>query len=80
VNRAHFDEPGDIPMPLIHTPNIADPDGFYEELINAQRDLSDEQAQLMNAKLILTLANHIGDRQVLCEALQVARPLGAATA
>jgi hypothetical protein len=67
-------------MPLIHTPNIADPDGFYEELINAQRDLSDEQAQMMNAKLILTLANHIGDRAVLREALQVARPLGLAAA
>lgn len=63
-------------MPLIRTPHITDPDGFYEELINAQRDLSDEQAQLMNAKLILTLANHIGDRAVLSEALQVARPLG----
>jgi len=67
-------------MPLIHTPNLSDPDGFYEELIDAQRGLSDEQAQLMNAKLVLTLANHIGDREVLREALQVARPLGAATA
>lgn len=61
---------------LNRTPNIPDPDGFYEELIEAQRGLSDEQAQLMNAKLLLTLANHIGDRQVLREALQVARPLG----
>jgi hypothetical protein len=67
-------------MPLIHTPNLPDPDGFYEELIDAQRGLSDEQAQLMNAKLVLTLANHIGDREVLREALQVARPLGAADA
>ena len=45
-------------MDLIVTPNIADPDGFYEELIDAQRDLSDEEAELMNAKLVLTLANH----------------------
>ncbi len=67
-------------MPLIHTPNLPDPDGFYEELIDAQRGLSDEQAQLMNAKLVLALANHIGDREVLREALQVARPLGAADA
>jgi hypothetical protein len=67
-------------MPMIHTPILSDPDGFYEELIDAQRGLSDEQAQLMNAKLVLTLANHIGDREVLREALQVARPLGAATA
>lgn len=62
-------------MDLISTPNLPDVDGFYEELINSQRDLSDEQAALMNAKLILTLANHIGDRQVLSQALTVARPL-----
>jgi hypothetical protein len=67
-------------MPLNRQPNLIDPDGFYEELINAQRGLSDEQAQLMNAKLILLLSNHIGDRAVLREALAVARPLGADTA
>jgi Protein of unknown function (DUF2783) len=61
-------------MPVIHTPNIPDPDGFYEELIAAQRDLSDEQAELMNAKLILLLANQIGDRATLTEALALARP------
>ena len=60
-------------MPLNRQPNLTDPDGFYEELINAQRDLSDEQSQLMNAKLILILANHIGDREVLREALTIAR-------
>lgn len=61
-------------MPLIRTPNIPDPDGFYEELINAQRDLSDEQVELMNAKLILVLANQVGDRATLTEALALARP------
>ena len=57
-------------MPLITTPNIADPDGFYEELISSQRDLSDEAAMRMNAKLALILANHIGDRDILCEAIR----------
>ena len=61
-------------MPLIHTPNIPDPDGFYEELINSQRELSDEQVELMNAKLILVLANQVGDRATLSEALALARP------
>ena len=61
-------------MQLIHTPNIPDSDGFYEELIAAQRDLSDEQVELMNAKLILVLANQIGDRATLTEALALARP------
>ena len=65
-------------MPLNRQPDLNDPDGFYEELIDAQRGLSDEQSQLMNAKLVLILANHIGDREVLREALQIARPLGAA--
>lgn len=58
---------------LIVTPNIKDPDGFYEELIESQRQLTEEQAQLMNCKLILLLANHIGDRAVLSEALNAAR-------
>lgn len=63
-------------MPLNIEPNIADPDGFYEELINAQRDLDEAQARKMNARLILLLANHIGDRAVLNEALEKARPPG----
>jgi hypothetical protein len=59
-------------MPLIRTPRIADPDGFYEELVNAQRDLPDDQAQRLLAKLVLLLANHVGDREVLTEAISVA--------
>lgn len=59
-------------MKLELKPNIADPDLFYETLINAQRDLDDEQVQLMNAKLILILANHIGDHNVLSEAIATA--------
>jgi hypothetical protein len=53
--------------------NLIDPDGFYEELIGCQRDLSDDQAELFQAKLLLVLANHVGDRQVLTEAMRVAR-------
>ena len=59
-------------MSLTLQPNIPDPDGFYQELIDSQRDMSDAQAQAMNCKLILVLANHIGDRAVLREALKVA--------
>jgi hypothetical protein len=62
------------PVASLHRqPRIADPDGFYEELIASQRGLSDEQADLMLAKLVLILANHIGDRQVLRQALDLAR-------
>ena len=59
-------------MKLNLNPNIADPDGFYQELIDSQRDLSTEDAERMNCKLILILVNHIGDREVLREALVVA--------
>ncbi len=48
-------------------------DDFYESLIEAHRDLSDEESALLNAKLILLLANQIGDIAVLREALQLAR-------
>ena len=67
-------------MPLIREPHIADADGFYEELIEGQRELTDEQADMMLAKLVLILANHIGDRQVLAEALALARPKAATQA
>jgi hypothetical protein len=54
-------------------PNLSHPDDFYEALIDMHRDLSAEQSQLVNAKLILLLANQIGDLNVLREALRVAR-------
>ncbi|ALT77996.1 DUF2783 domain-containing protein [Paucibacter sp. KCTC 42545] len=58
---------------LNRSPNIPDPDGFYEALIQAQRDLSDAQADAFLAKLVLILANHVGDRAVLTEARELAR-------
>jgi len=54
-------------------PNIAAPDDFYQDLIDLHRDLSDEQSALVNAKLILLLANHIGDPEVLRAAMAAAR-------
>lgn len=48
-------------------------DDFYEALIDTHRDLSDEQSALVNAKLILLLANHVGDLGLLREAMQLAR-------
>jgi len=54
-------------------PNIAGPDDFYERLIATHRGLSDEQSALVNAKLILLLANHIGDLEVLAQAMAAAR-------
>ncbi|GAA0232407.1 hypothetical protein GCM10009125_21770 [Castellaniella daejeonensis] len=48
-------------------------DDFYEALIEMHRDLSDEQSVQANARLILLLANHIGDLSVLREAMAIAR-------
>jgi hypothetical protein len=62
--------------PLNTEPNIPDPDGFYQELIAAQRDLDDEAAAQFQARLLLVLANHVGDRSVLSQALEVARRAG----
>ena len=58
---------------LITETNLAAPDDFYEALIDAHRNLSNEQSQEMNAALILLLANHLGDMAVLREALAQAR-------
>jgi hypothetical protein len=60
-------------MSLNTQPNLARPDEFYEALIDMHRDLSDEQSQMANAKLILLLANHIGDMAVLLDAIREAR-------
>jgi len=48
-------------------------DDFYEALIETHRDLTDRQSAMVNAKLILLLSNHIGDIQILREAMALAR-------
>ncbi len=48
-------------------------DDFYEALIEAHNGLTDEQSEALNARLILLLANHIGDLRVLREALTAAK-------
>ena len=55
---------------LVTTPNIADPDGFYAELLAVHEELTAAESAALNARLILLLANHVGDRRVLSEALQ----------
>lgn len=55
--------------------NFVSPDDFYEDLIEAHRDLDTAQSHELNAALVLLLANHIGDREVLREALEKARDI-----
>jgi hypothetical protein len=62
-------------MNLVTDPNIDAPDSFYEALIEAHRDLSEAQSHALNARLVLLLANHIGQLDVL-QALEAARDSG----
>ena len=55
---------------LVTTPNIDDPDGFYADLLAVHEGLTPEESAALNARLILLLANHAGNRAVLGEALQ----------
>ncbi len=59
-------------MPLNTTPNLANPDAFYQRLVELHQNCGEEQSRLINASLILLLANHIGDAAVLEEAMQIA--------
>ncbi len=52
---------------------LADPDGFYQELIDMTKGLTEHEALLVNAKLVLLLANHIGEPDVLRQAIAAAR-------
>ncbi len=65
-------------MPLLHTdPRLSDPDQAYRMLIEAHRGLSDEESAALNTRLVLILVNHIGDMDVLAEALALARATAA---
>jgi hypothetical protein len=55
------------------TLHLQDADGFYELLLDAHQGLSKEQSELLNARLILLLANQVGDAKVLQECVEAAR-------
>ena len=58
---------------LVIDPHFEDADAFYAALIDAHRDLSDRESEILNARLVLLLANHIGHSAVLVDALSRAR-------
>jgi len=53
-------------------PNLSDPDAVFAALMEAHRDLSPEQSRRLDARLVLLLANHIGDAAVILAAIAVA--------
>lgn len=55
--------------------HFQDADAFYEQLLDAHEGLNREQAELFNARLILLLANQVGDARVLKECIDAARQL-----
>ena len=55
------------------TLHLQDADTFYEQLLDAHTGLSREQSELLNARLILLLANQLGDARVLADCIQAAR-------
>lgn len=54
-------------------PNLADGDATYAALVKMTEGMDDAAAQKAMAKLVLLLANHIGDQAVLNEAMAIAR-------
>ena len=58
---------------LITQPHLQASDDFYEALLAAHEGQSTEESHAMNARLVLLLANHIGDISVLRQALAIAR-------
>lgn len=55
-----------------NTNRFADPDAAYRALIEAHRGLSDQESAALNAKLVLILANQIGDLELLRQAIELA--------
>jgi hypothetical protein len=53
--------------------NLQDADGFYEQLLDAHQGLTEQQSALLNARLVLLLANQVGDAKLLKECVEAAR-------
>ncbi|HEY2187590.1 MAG TPA: DUF2783 domain-containing protein [Caldimonas sp.] len=54
-------------------PNIADADAFYEAWVVAHEGLSDAESTDLDARLVLLLANQVGELQVLLDCIAAAR-------
>ena len=64
---------------LILEPNFSDADAFYAALADIHRDRSPQQSEQINARLILLLANQVGDQAILQQALAIASQLDSET-
>ncbi|MCI2400216.1 DUF2783 domain-containing protein [Aliiroseovarius subalbicans] len=57
-------------------PNIPGADDFYASLLAAHEGLTKAESDALNARLVLVLANHVGDRAILDDAIAVAKTAG----
>ena len=64
-----------LPTSMKTTLNIQDADAFYEQLLDAHQGLDRDNSELLNARLILLLANQVGDAEVLRECVRAAARL-----
>lgn len=64
---------------LVTRPNLGDPDDFYAALLAAHEGLDAAGTHRLNARLVLILANHVGDHEALAQALTIARGAAPAT-
>ena len=60
-------------MALSTSSNFANPDDAFRAIVEAHRGLTEEQSADFDATLVLILANHIGDIEVLREAIVLAK-------
>ncbi|KQT14478.1 MAG: DUF2783 domain-containing protein [Bradyrhizobium sp.] len=60
-------------MALSTSSNFVRPDDAFRAIVEAHRGLTEEQSADFDAALVLILANHIGDIDVLREAIGLAR-------
>jgi hypothetical protein len=65
-------------MPLDTDNRLPDPDRAYRALIDAHRGLTDAESAALNTRLVLILANQIGDETLLEEAIALAKEGGGA--
>jgi hypothetical protein len=65
---------------LITRSQFPDPDAAYVALVEARHGLSEAAAAALDARLVLILANHIGDAEVLEEAIALAKAAGSGRA
>jgi hypothetical protein len=55
------------------SPRIADPDGLFAALVAAHDGLDERASRLLDARLVLLLANHVGDQGIVLDAIRLAR-------